>query len=112
MKRESPQTFFDFFVARYKHAPRMIVYDHACGLLVYCLNRLPWFFRYTQMRCDVLHWLNHIGCSHAFDFMSYKASDPAQYDWNTNLVSCIPRPNRFLLCLHSKLTLTLAHVLG
>ena len=88
---ESPKTFFDFIVGRYKTAPRMVVYDHSCGLSAYALNRIPLFFRNTRFRIDKFHWRNHIACSEAFDFSSYCKSNPKEYDLNTNEVnSCLP----------------------
>ena len=83
--KESPKTFFDFFVERYKDKPPgMIVYDHACGLAAYALNRLPIFFRETRFRIDVFHWPNHVACSEAFNFSAFVPADPDQYKWNTN----------------------------
>lgn len=83
--KESPRTFFDFFVKRYgDKPPSMIVYDHACGLAEYALNRLPHLFRNTRFRVDVFHWPNHVACSEAFNFEAFRASDPS-YLWNTNV---------------------------
>ena len=83
--KESPKTFFDFFVERYKDKPPgMIVYDHACGLAAYALNRWPLFFRETWFRIDVFHWPNHVACSEAFNFSAFVPVDPDQYEWNTN----------------------------
>ena len=83
-RRESPKTFFDFFVSRYPRAPSMVVYDHACGLCEYALNRMPHWWRFTQFRVDVFHWPNHVACSEAFNFSAFVESDPEQYQWNTN----------------------------
>jgi hypothetical protein len=89
---ESPKTFFDFIVGRYKTAPRMVVYDHSCGLSAYALNRIPLFFRNTRFRIDKFHWRNHIACSEAFDFSSYCKSNPKEYDLNTNEVKFVSSP--------------------
>lgn len=46
-----------FFIA----APTTLVYDFACGLHKYCLNRDPTFFKNTVFLIDRLHWDNHTG---------------------------------------------------
>lgn len=42
-------------------APRLVVYDFACALEEYCLNRDPIYFKDTQFVIDRFHWKNHIG---------------------------------------------------
>lgn len=42
-------------------APRLIVYDNACNLHSYALNRDPVFFKNTQFLVDRLHWRDHTG---------------------------------------------------
>ena len=39
--------------------PKLIVYDFACSLEEYCLNRDPWWFRDTMFAIDRFHWKNH-----------------------------------------------------
>ena len=38
-----------------------IVYDNACGLHAYCLNRDPNFFKNTRFLVDRFHYSNHTG---------------------------------------------------
>ena len=47
------------------------MYDNACNAQQYCVNREPWFFRYTQWYVDKFHWFNHTGCSGGFDLRRY-----------------------------------------
>lgn len=47
-----------FFVAL---APKLIIYDNACNLQEYCLNRDPGFFANTKFCVDKFHWYNHKG---------------------------------------------------
>ena len=42
-------------------APEFCVYDNACNLHDYCLNRQPSFFANTKFLVDRLHWKNHTG---------------------------------------------------
>ena len=42
-------------------APKVIIYDNACSLHQYCLNRDPEFFKNTEFYIDRLHWDNHVG---------------------------------------------------
>jgi hypothetical protein len=49
----------------------MIVYDNACNLHTYALNRTPVFFRDTSFRVDRLHWRNHTGCPSGYALASY-----------------------------------------
>jgi len=52
---ESPETVFAAVFQRRRTAPRAIIYDHACGLHSYCMNREPWFFRNTEFFSDRFH---------------------------------------------------------
>lgn len=41
--------------------PKLVVYDNACNLQRYALNRAPRFFKDTAFRSDRLHMFNHHG---------------------------------------------------
>ena len=72
---ESPNTPFTILRTRFKKgcsiiiinyviliiAPKVIIYDNACNLHNYCLNRDPLFFMDTWFLVDRLHWSNHTG---------------------------------------------------
>ncbi len=45
LKCESPRHPFHIFNSRFQQAPRMIIYDNACKLHIYALNREPHFFK-------------------------------------------------------------------
>lgn len=59
--------------------PKVIIYDNACNLHSYCLNREPTFFKNTWFLVDRFHWRNHKGMAflyinlHAVLFLSYIA---------------------------------------
>ena len=42
-------------------APSTVIYDFACSLHAYCLNRDPIFFKDTRFLVDRFHWGNHTG---------------------------------------------------
>ena len=47
--------------AIYSAAPDIIVYDNACNLHNYALNRDPVFFKDSTFVVDRFHWPNHRG---------------------------------------------------
>ena len=42
-------------------APSIVIYDNACNLRQYVLNREPEFFKHTKFLVDRFHWGNHKG---------------------------------------------------
>ena len=42
-------------------APKVVIYDNACNLHQYMLNREPLFFKSTWLLVDRFHWPNHTG---------------------------------------------------
>lgn len=44
-------------------APKVVIYDNACNLHDYALNRDPGFFKNTKFFVDRFHWFNHKGKS-------------------------------------------------
>ena len=60
---------------RFKKPPRTIVYDNACKLHTYCLNREPYLYRDTQFFVDRFHWKGHVGCSKGYCLDSYKSQN-------------------------------------
>ena len=40
--------------------PEVVIYDNACNLHQYCLNRDPNFFCNTRFYVDGLHWDGHV----------------------------------------------------
>lgn len=41
--------------------PKVIIYDNACNLHEYALNRNPRMFKDSQFLVDRFHWDNHTG---------------------------------------------------
>uniref|UniRef100_A0A914WKG2 Uncharacterized protein n=1 Tax=Plectus sambesii TaxID=2011161 RepID=A0A914WKG2_9BILA len=73
-KPESPRMPFELFVTRWPTPPRRIVYDNACRLHLYCLNREPTFFKMSHFLVDRFNMLGHTGCSKSYDMAKYAAS--------------------------------------
>ena len=72
---ESPQVPFSIFTSRFPTPPKTIVYDNACKLHVYCLNREPALYRSTRFFVDRFYWKGHIGCSKGYSLDSYPSVD-------------------------------------
>ena len=68
---ESPKHPFQIFKTRFPRPPLLIIYDNACRLHVYCLNREPHFFENTRFAVDRFHWRGHIGCSKGYSLDAY-----------------------------------------
>jgi hypothetical protein len=64
---ESTRTVHDLMLSRYKLAPRIVIYDHACDLHKYSIAREPKFFADTAYYVDKLHYGTHKDCSCAYD---------------------------------------------
>ena len=71
---ESPRVPFNIFCTRFSCPPKTIVYDNACKLHQFCLNRDPHFFKNTVFVVDRFHWKGHIGCSKGYNLNEYNAA--------------------------------------
>ncbi|XP_076147300.1 uncharacterized protein LOC143131543 [Alosa pseudoharengus] len=60
---ESVNIPFTILRTRFQTGPRVVIYDNACKLHSYALNRDPEFFKTTWFLVDRLHWRNHSGCN-------------------------------------------------
>jgi len=49
----------------------LIVYDNACHLHAYCLNRDPIRYAETSFRIDRFHWKNHTACNKGYQLRLY-----------------------------------------
>eukprot|EP00889_Picochlorum_renovo_P007449 jgi/Picre1/34479/NNA_001947.t1 len=79
--RDEPFTFLTCYL---KKAPRVVVYDFACALMDYCLNRAPDFFKFTLFVVDAFHWVNHVACARSFSIKLYsEMKDIASMTQNT-----------------------------
>ena len=72
-KRESPCHPFEIFKTRFSNLPKAIIYDNACSLHQYCLNRKP--LLNTTFYVDHFHWKGHIGCSSGYCLDEYCTMD-------------------------------------
>jgi hypothetical protein len=71
--QETPRTVYEIVTTRFDRPPEFIVYDNACNLSEYCLNRVPHHFRYTQFMVDGFHFKSHSNCATTFDSGEYKS---------------------------------------
>ena len=63
---------FHILRSRFKAPPSLVIYDNACKLHQYCLNREPAFFEHTQFAVDRFHWKGHIGYSSGYCLDNYQ----------------------------------------
>jgi hypothetical protein len=80
--QETPRTVYEIVTTRFDRPPKFIVYDNACNLSEYCLNRVPYHFRYTQFLVDAFHYKSHNNCAATFDSGEYKS---VLHNMNTSL---------------------------
>lgn len=66
--RNDPFTFMTCYLLE---PPEVVIYDFACALQDYCLNRAPWFFMNTVFLVDAFHWSNHKACSQGYMIKRY-----------------------------------------
>ena len=62
---------FSFLLKYFKVAPKVVIYDFACSLQDYCLNRQPEHFRDTMFLVDRFHWFNHVSCARSYNLSLY-----------------------------------------
>lgn len=60
---ESVETVFTFLYSRCEDGKLIVVYDNACNLMEFCLNREPYYFKDTIFLVDRVHWDNHVNCT-------------------------------------------------
>ena len=69
----SPRHPFQIFRLWFTVVPKPIIYDNACKLYQYCLDKEPAFFGHTQFAVDRFHWGGHIGCSAGYSLDKYSS---------------------------------------
>ena len=62
---------FSFLIKYFDEAPLVVIYDFACLLQEYCLNREPLFFKNTRFYVDRFHWFNHTCCARSYNIDLY-----------------------------------------
>lgn len=68
---ESPRTVFEAIYTHWETAPELIVYDNACNLHNFFLNREPVFFKDTRFNVDASHYLGHSKCNPGYNSKRY-----------------------------------------
>lgn len=64
---ESPKIITQCLLSRFKTMPQIILYDNACNLSDYILNRTPRPFENTKFYVDGFHYESHTNCSNSFN---------------------------------------------
>ncbi len=70
---ESCEYVYSTLVTRFQRMPAVIIYDNACNLSEYCLNRAPSLFAGTKFLVDAFHMSGHINCAHSFNSGLHKS---------------------------------------
>jgi len=60
-----------FLLKHFKVAPNIVVYDFACALQDYCMNRQPAHFKDSMFLVDRFHWFNHMSCARSYNVSMY-----------------------------------------
>ncbi|ORZ30636.1 hypothetical protein BCR44DRAFT_78206 [Catenaria anguillulae PL171] len=67
LEAESVSVVFQALSTRFQEPPAYFIYDNACNLSEYILNRAPSLFKNTTFLVDGFHFNSHTNCSAAFD---------------------------------------------
>lgn len=62
---------YSFLTGYLRKAPEVVIYDYACNLHEYCLNRSPEYFKHTMFVIDNFHWGNHTSCCFGYSMKPY-----------------------------------------
>lgn len=62
---------FSFLYKYFVRMPRLIIYDFACALHEFALNRCPHLFKDTTFAVDRFHWFNHTACAPSYNLNKY-----------------------------------------
>jgi CxC4 like cysteine cluster associated with KDZ transposases len=69
---ESPRVISNAILTRFPDA-EVVMYDNACRLHEYTLNRFPGAVKNMQFMIDSLHWVNHTSCAEVYNPDNYRA---------------------------------------
>ena len=85
---EGRDDVFSAMVTRWPEAPKMVIYNFACALGLYCLLREPEFFANTKFLINNFHTSNHTKCDQAWFLSIYTATDPRLVSLNSSAAEC------------------------
>ena len=71
-KAESPRTLYELLATRFRTPPPIVIYDNACNVCAYAMNRNPALFRDTHFLSDALHFPAHVNCAPTFDSARFR----------------------------------------
>jgi CxC4 like cysteine cluster associated with KDZ transposases len=80
---ESPRMVYEVLMTRFSENPCIVLYDNACNLLEYILNRDPYPLRNISFFVDGFHYASHKNCTQGFDTKQYPV---LLKKYNTSLV--------------------------
>ena len=80
-RAEGRNEAYSFLTGFLRVAPKVVIYDFACALEEYCLNRAPEFFKSTRFVVDRFHWSNHTACSWGYCMVLYRDLAQVNSQW-------------------------------
>jgi hypothetical protein len=80
---ESPRMVYEVLMTRFSQNSCIVLYDNACNLLEYILNRDPHPLRNMSFFVDGFHYASHKNCTPGFNTQQYPA---LLKQYNTSLV--------------------------
>lgn len=90
---ESPKLIAEILLTRFSKAPRIVLYDNACNLSEFVLNRYPVPFEGTRFFVDGFHFSSHVNCSPSYNSADHPSLTKSL---NTSLVEQKNSQLRFL----------------
>ncbi|EJD33377.1 hypothetical protein AURDEDRAFT_77023, partial [Auricularia subglabra TFB-10046 SS5] len=87
-KGEGRNDVLSALYTRWETAPEVVIYDFACALGPYCMQREPKFFAGTRFLIDGFHAKGHKRCSKACFISTYKKNDPELAAVNSSAAEC------------------------
>ncbi|XP_065056806.1 uncharacterized protein LOC135685015 [Rhopilema esculentum] len=91
LSSESPNVPFEVIFTRFEEAPLHCIYDNACNLHDFVLNRQPSFFAKTKFFVDKFHWPGHTGCSIGYKLENYPHLNKINDQINEQTNACLKR---------------------
>ena len=87
-KVEGRDDVFSALYCYFETAPSVVIYDFACQLAPYCMNREPEFFKKTLFAIDEMHSNGHSSCSQSCFLANYMQTRTDLKPVNSSAAEC------------------------
>jgi len=89
LRHESPASPFEVLETRFPIGPELVVYDNACHLNNYALNRDPKRYSATRFRIDRMHTKNHTTCSNGYALREFDEINSQMVEQNNSRLATL-----------------------